>query len=63
LVVALVMSEAIHRFVEKPCARVRRSLAHASWLTSAASAVRSREAASALAAPDADAPKAGLGYR
>jgi peptidoglycan/LPS O-acetylase OafA/YrhL len=33
LVVALVLSEAIHRFVEEPCARIRRRLAHAGWLT------------------------------
>jgi peptidoglycan/LPS O-acetylase OafA/YrhL len=29
LAVALVLSEAIQRFVEEPCARIRRRLAHA----------------------------------
>jgi peptidoglycan/LPS O-acetylase OafA/YrhL len=32
LAIALVVSQAINRFIEKPCARLRRRLAHAHWL-------------------------------
>jgi peptidoglycan/LPS O-acetylase OafA/YrhL len=32
LAVALVLAQAINRFIEKPCARLRRRLAHAAWL-------------------------------
>jgi peptidoglycan/LPS O-acetylase OafA/YrhL len=32
LAAALVLAQAINRFIEKPCARLRRRLAHAAWL-------------------------------
>jgi peptidoglycan/LPS O-acetylase OafA/YrhL len=34
LVLSFVLAEAIHRIVEKPCARLRRKFAHATWLSS-----------------------------
>jgi peptidoglycan/LPS O-acetylase OafA/YrhL len=32
LAAALLLSQAVNRFIEKPCARLRRRLAHAAWL-------------------------------
>jgi len=32
LAASLAIAQAIHRFIEKPCARLRRRLAHATWL-------------------------------
>ena len=32
LAVALALSQAVNKFIEKPCARLRRRLAHAAWL-------------------------------
>ena len=38
LAVALAISEAIHRVIEKPCALKRQQLAHTNWLVPAGSA-------------------------
>jgi peptidoglycan/LPS O-acetylase OafA/YrhL len=35
LTLSLLIAETIHRLIEKPCARIRRRLAHTGWLTSA----------------------------
>jgi peptidoglycan/LPS O-acetylase OafA/YrhL len=35
LAVSLALAEAIQRFIERPCARLRRRLAHTSWLSAA----------------------------
>jgi peptidoglycan/LPS O-acetylase OafA/YrhL len=36
--ISLVLAQAVNRFIEKPCARLRRRLAHAAWLSKAPAA-------------------------
>jgi peptidoglycan/LPS O-acetylase OafA/YrhL len=46
LALSLALAQLIHRLIEKPCARLRRRLAHASWLSTAAPARPSASAGS-----------------
>jgi peptidoglycan/LPS O-acetylase OafA/YrhL len=61
LAIALALAEGIQRFVERPCARIRRRLAHADWLSSWP-AVKEREMLTASPAREIKIPKAGLDY-
>ncbi len=59
LTVALLLAEVVHRLIEKPCARLRRRLAHANWISPRATSDSPPEAAAALASKSEEGP-AGL---
>jgi peptidoglycan/LPS O-acetylase OafA/YrhL len=62
LAIVLAVSEGIQRFVEKPCARIRRRLAHADWLTAWSPVHERGIPTESTPAGEVKIPKAGLGY-